>query len=47
MTDFKNDAANASEKYSDKVIAVTGQVGTIQDEYVTCGLMMTTCGCIM
>lgn len=35
MTDFKNDAANASEKYSDKVIAVTGQVGTIQDEYVT------------
>lgn len=34
MTDFQNDAANAGEKYSDKVIAVTGQVDGIEDSYV-------------
>ena len=33
MTDFKNDAANATEKYSDQVIAVTGQVDDVNDSY--------------
>lgn len=35
LNEFRNDTANASEKYSDKVIAITGQVGTIQDDYAT------------
>ena len=33
LNDFNNDPATASEKYSDQVIAVTGQVGSIQDSY--------------
>lgn len=35
LNDFNKDSSNASAKYSDKVIAVTGQVGTIQDSYAT------------
>lgn len=33
INDFNKDTSSASEKYSGKVIAVTGQVGSIQDGY--------------
>ncbi|MBQ7596598.1 MAG: hypothetical protein IJU45_08040 [Clostridia bacterium] len=34
LSDFKANSADASEKYSDQVIAVTGKVGSIQDSYI-------------
>lgn len=34
LNDFQNDSANASEKYSGKVVAVTGQVSSIEESYV-------------
>lgn len=34
LSDFNNDTANASEKYSDNVVVVTGKVGIIQDSCV-------------
>ncbi len=33
LNDFNKDSATASGKYSDQVIAVTGQVGSIQDSH--------------
>lgn len=33
LNDYDEDSASAAEKYSDQVIAVTGKVGDIMDEY--------------
>lgn len=34
LSEFKENSTAASEKYSDKVIAVTGKVGSINDDYI-------------
>ena len=34
LSDFKANSSEASEKYSDKVVAITGKVGSIQDSYI-------------